>query len=50
MIGLAYTGGFSGLYLLLAGLGGAVMFSAVYDRCPIWQAIAPRLRALLKIE
>jgi len=50
MVGLAFTGGFSGLYLLLAGLGGAVMFSAVYDRCPIWQAVAPRLKALLKIE
>lgn len=25
-------------------LAGAVFFTAVYDRCPIWQAIAPRLQ------
>jgi len=36
---LAYTGGFSGFYLVLAGLGGLVMFSAVHDRCPVWKAI-----------
>ncbi len=47
---LAYSGGFNGLYLLLAGLGGVVTFTAVYDRCPIWQALAPRLRALIKRE
>jgi thioredoxin len=32
---------------LLAGLGLLVAFSAVHDRCPIWQAVAPRLRSLL---
>jgi thioredoxin len=36
---LAYTGGFSGLYLVAAVAGGLVMFSAVHDRCPVWQAI-----------
>lgn len=46
LVFLAYTGGFQGIFLLLAGLGAAALFSAVYDRCPIWQAIAPRLKAL----
>jgi thioredoxin 1 len=36
---LAYTRDFAGFYLVLAGLGGVVMFSAVHDRCPVWQAI-----------
>lgn len=26
--------------------GGVVLFSAVYDRCPLWQALAPRLKKL----
>jgi thioredoxin 1 len=43
---LAYSGGFSGGYLLVAGLGAVVLFSAVYDRCPIWQAVSSRLAAL----
>ena len=39
LVFLAYTGGFSGLYLVAAITGGLVMFSAVHDRCPVWQAI-----------
>lgn len=41
---LAYTRGLEGLYLLLAAIGGLVMFSAVHDRCPVWQAIKARLK------
>ena len=44
---LAYTGDFSGVYLFIAILGGVALFSAVYDRCPLWQTIAPRLKALV---
>ncbi len=44
---LGYTGGFDGLYLFSALLGGVTLFSAVYDRCPIWNALAPRLKTLL---
>lgn len=29
---------------------GILMFSAVYDRCPIYQAVAPRVKAWLKIR
>jgi thioredoxin len=32
------------LVLMLAGM--ALLFSAVYDRCPLWQAISTRVRAL----
>lgn len=34
--------------LVLAGLGGLILFSAVHDRCPIWQALSPRLSALFR--
>lgn len=36
----------SGLWLL--PIGGLVLFSGIYDRCPIWQAISPRLAALFR--
>jgi thioredoxin len=48
LIGLGFTGGFSGVYLVLTGVGGLVLFSAFHDRCPIWQAIKPRLQELVK--
>jgi hypothetical protein len=28
------------------GIGGVLLFSAFYDRCPIYRAIVPRLAAL----
>jgi thioredoxin len=31
----------------LSALGGLIMFSAVYDRCPIYRAISTRIRSLL---
>lgn len=39
---------FSGPSWLLMGVAGLVLFSAVYDRCPIWQALAPRLGRLAR--
>lgn len=33
------------LGLLLLGLGAVALFSAVYDRCPIYRAVAPRVKA-----
>ncbi len=33
---------------LLIGVAGLVFFSAVYDRCPIWQALSPRLARLAR--
>jgi thioredoxin 1 len=43
-LGLAAIALFNGgawFWLLLPA--GAVLFSAVHDRCPVWQALAPRL-------
>ena len=40
---LAYTGGFEGVFLFIGLLSGVAFFSAVYDRCPIWQTISARL-------
>jgi thioredoxin len=48
LIALGAGSGFSGIYLGLAALGGLVAFSAVHDRCPIWQAIAPKASAWLR--
>ncbi len=45
---LAVMGISSGNSPLLLAFSGILFFSAVYDRCPIWQAIAPRLKALLR--
>lgn len=47
--GLVFVGlGFSlGAWPLLL-VGGLVMFSGVYDRCPIWRALAPRVAAIFK--
>jgi thioredoxin len=44
---VAFQGHFSGLYLLPAGLGVVVAFSAVYDRCPIYRVVSERLSAWL---
>ena len=37
----------SGPSLLLLAFGGVVLFTAIADRCPVWQAIRPRLAALI---
>jgi thioredoxin len=42
LIAIASLSHFVGVYLLLALLGGALMFSGVYDRCPIWRALSAR--------
>lgn len=35
--------------LILVGVAGIVLFSAVYDRCPIWRAVAPRIAQWLHL-
>jgi len=37
----------SGPSLLLQAVGGVVLFTAIADRCPVWQAVRPRLAALI---
>jgi thioredoxin 1 len=44
---LSMVNDFAGWYLLLAGIGGAIAFSAVYDRCPVYKAVASRLKSWL---
>jgi thioredoxin len=48
LIGLAIIGRLIGWNLLLAGLGGIIMFSAVYDRCPIYRTVSSRLKELFQ--
>jgi len=45
---LILLGWLLGHSLLVIGIGAATFFSAFYDRCPIFRAIAPRLISLLK--
>jgi len=37
-----------GQSLIIIALGALLLFSAFYDRCPIFRAVAPRIMALLK--
>ncbi len=43
---LLAIGWFTGPLWILMAAGAVVLFSAVYDRCPIYNAIAPRVTAL----
>jgi thioredoxin len=46
-LALLAAGWLMGHSILLFILGGVLLFSAVYDRCPIYRAIVPRLAALI---
>jgi thioredoxin len=48
--GLAFMvlGWFYGQSILLMGVGGVLLFSAFYDRCPIYRAVFPRLAAMFR--
>jgi thioredoxin 1 len=45
-LALLVIGWIMGQSIILIALGAVLVFSAVYDRCPIYNAIAPRLAAL----
>jgi thioredoxin len=45
---IAIAGWSAGDNLLLVLLGGLIAFSAVYDRCPIYQAVSQRIKGLIK--
>jgi thioredoxin len=47
-LALMVIGWFTGQSILLMALGGVLLFSAFYDRCPIFKAIAPRLTAFFQ--
>ena len=48
LVAIAAMSHFAGAFTLLALLGGVLMFSAVYDRCPIWQALSTRISVWLQ--
>jgi thiol-disulfide isomerase/thioredoxin len=45
-LGLVVTGWFAGRSIILFVLGGIFLFSAVYDRCPIYRAVVTKLKTL----
>ncbi|NMC54608.1 MAG: thioredoxin [Chloroflexi bacterium] len=47
-LALAAIGWFSAQSWFLLVLGGVVMFSAVYDRCPVYKAVSGRIKEMLK--
>lgn len=48
LLGLAIINRFTGWYLILAGAGALIAFSAVYDRCPIYRAVTGRLKEVFR--
>ena len=48
--GIIATGFMTGNSIPLFILGGAVLFTAVYDRCPIWKYVSTRFAGLLHIH
>jgi thioredoxin len=47
-VSLLIAGWFWGQSILLMVLGGVVIFSGFYDRCPVFKAIAPRVKSLFQ--
>ncbi|MDZ4158794.1 MAG: thioredoxin [Anaerolineaceae bacterium] len=47
-VALVAVGWFTDKSALLMASGGLVLFSAFYDRCPVWQALVPRLGQWLR--
>lgn len=45
---LIVIGWFSGQSIVLMALGGAVLFTAFYDRCPIYRAVVTRVKSLFQ--
>ena len=48
LVGLAVLSGLSGIRWLLAGIGGLIMFTEVYDRCPVYQMVSTRLKEVFR--
>jgi hypothetical protein len=47
-VSLLIAGWFMGQSIWLMVLGGLVIFSGYYDRCPVFKAIAPRVKSLFQ--
>jgi thioredoxin len=48
LVGLAFLSRLSPLSWLLAGMGGLIMFTAVYDRCPIYRMVSMRVKEVFR--
>jgi len=48
LISMAIFSGLSSASFLLAALGAVIMFTAVYDRCPIYRMVSTRLKGLFQ--
>ena len=48
LVGLAVLSGMSVVSWLLAGIGGLIMFTGVYDRCPIYRMVSMRLKEIFR--
>lgn len=46
-LGIILLTGYLGQSFFGYAAGGVVLFTAFYDRCPVWQALAPRLSQAL---
>ena len=47
-IGVAALGWFVGHSIIIVVIGAIILFSGYYDRCPIFRAIAPRIKSLFQ--
>jgi thioredoxin len=47
-ITLIVIGWFTGQSIVLMALGGVVLFTAFYDRCPIYRAVATRIKSFFQ--
>jgi thioredoxin len=48
LAGLGFLGDAGWLRFLLAGIGSLVMFTAIYDRCPIYQMVSTRMKEIFR--
>jgi len=46
LIGLAFFAKVSAYQIVLVALGGVIMFTGVYDRCPIYRAVSGYIKGL----
>jgi thioredoxin len=47
-LGFVVLGSVNGIHYWMLAIGAVVIFSAVYDRCPIYNAIAAKIKRLFK--
>jgi thioredoxin len=48
LVGLAVLSGLSGVRWLLAVMGGLIMFTGIYDRCPIYRMLSMRVKEIFR--